>query len=296
MCGASRQRQNPIPTVPDPALPVVALYNARSMRPAPITPGHRVSLRNRDAAPPPGLPRDLHTATDTLLKRLEDLQTAFYADGPRAMLVVIQGRDASGKDATIKAVCGAFNPQGCDVTSFKAPTSTELAHDYLWRAHRVMPPKRMIGVFNRSHYEDVLVARVDQLVPRAVWSKRYRQINDFERTLTECGTSIVKICLHVSKGEQRRRLLERLTDAKKSWKFSEDDLQARARWDDYTVAYRDMLSRCSTSWAPWYVIPADDKHARNYLVASVLVAALERAHPHFPPLRPALVRRLKGLV
>lgn len=266
------------------------------MRPAPITPGHRVALRNRDAAPPAGLPRDLHTATDALLGRLTSLQNAFYADGSRALLVVMQGRDASGKDATIKAVCGAFNPQGCRVSSFKAPTATELAHDYLWRAHKAMPAKRMVAVFNRSHYEDVLVVRVQRLAPRAAWSKRYRQINEFERMLTECGTLIVKFCLHVSRGEQRRRLLERLADQQKSWKFAEDDLVARAHWDEYTVAYRDMLARCSTSWAPWYLIPADDKHARNYLVASVLVAALERAHPRYPALRPALARRFKGLI
>jgi len=266
------------------------------MRPAPVSPGHRVSLRKRDAAPPPGLPRDLHAATTALLARLSDLQSAFYTDGTRAMLVVIQGRDASGKDATIKAVCGAFNPQGCDVTSFKAPSTTELGHDYLWRAHRVMPARRMIAVFNRSHYEDVLVARVQRLVPRAVWSKRYRQINEFERMLSESGTTIVKICLHVSKAEQRRRLLERLTDAKKSWKFSEDDVVARAHWDEYTAAYRDMLSRCSTPWAPWYVIAADDKHARNYLIASILVAAFERLHPRYPTLSPKLVRQTKAMV
>jgi PPK2 family polyphosphate:nucleotide phosphotransferase len=266
------------------------------MRPAPISPGHRASLHKRDAAPPAGLPRDLHTATATLLARLTDLQAAFYAEATRSLLIIIQGRDASGKDATIKAVCGAFNPQGCDVRSFKAPTSTELAHDYLWRAHHVVPPRRMIGVFNRSHYEDVLIGRVEKLATRAVWSKRFQQINDFERMLTECGTTIVKVCLHVSKGEQKRRLLERLADPKKGWKFSEDDLRARARWDDYTAAYRDMLSRCSTSWAPWYVIPADDKHARNYLVASVLTATLERLHPRYPVLSHRIARRMKALV
>jgi len=158
-----------------------------------------------------------------------------------------------------------------------------------------MPPRRIIGVFNRSHYEDVLVARVQRLVPRAVWTKRYRQINEFERTLVESGTTIVKICLHVSRAEQRRRLLERLTDPHKNWKFSEDDLAARAAWDEYTVAYRDMLARCSTRWAPWYVIPADDKHSRNYLVASVLVSALQRLHPRYPAAKPALLRRMKDL-
>lgn len=266
------------------------------MRPAPISPGHRVSLRSSDAAPPPGLPRDVRGATAALLARLNDLQNRFYADASRAMLIVIQGRDASGKDSTIKAVCRAFNPQGCIVTSFKPPTVTEAAHDYLWRVHRVAPAKRLVAVFNRSHYEDVLIGRVQQLVPRSVWGKRYRQINEFERTLTECGTTIVKFCLHISKGEQRRRLLQRLGDTRKSWKFAEDDLVARAHWSEYTAAYRDMLSRCSTPWAPWYVIPADDKHSRNYLVASVLVAAFERLHPRYPTLNPKLVRRMKALV
>ncbi len=266
------------------------------MRPAPVPPGRRVPLRNRDAAPPPGLPQDLHTATDRLLEQLAERQAALYAEGTRAVLVVIQGRDASGKDATIKAVCGAFNPQGCAVTSFKAPTATELAHDYLWRAHLAAPARRMVGVFNRSHYEDVLVARVDRLVPRRVWMQRYRQINEFERTLSECGTTIVKLCLHVSRGEQRRRLVERLTDPRKSWKFSEDDLTARARWDDYTTAYRDMLARCSTRWAPWYVIPADDKHARNYLAASVIGSALARIRPRYPAPDATLLARMRKLV
>jgi len=255
-----------------------------------------VSLRGNDAAPPPGLPRDLHAATDTLLDRLADLQAALYAERTRAVLIVIQGRDASGKDATIKTVCGTFNAQGCVVTSFKAPTATELAHDYLWRAHRAMPARGMIGVFNRSHYEDVLAVRVLRLVPRSMWARRYRQINEFERMLTESGTTIVKVCLHVSKAEQRRRLLERLANPKKSWKFSEDDLIARAHWQEYTRAYRDMLARCSTPWAPWYVIPADERHARNYLVANVLNAAFERLRPRYPTLDPTLVKRMKRVV
>jgi PPK2 family polyphosphate:nucleotide phosphotransferase len=265
------------------------------MRPAPISAGTRVSLRKRDAEPPPGLPHDLAAATDTLLTRLGDLQARLFAEGSRALLVVLQGRDASGKDATIKTVCGAFNPQGCQVTSFKVPTVTELAHDYLWRAHRAMPPRGFIGVFNRSHYEDVLVARVQHLVPRSTWVKRFHQINEFERMLTESGMTIVKICLHVSKAEQKRRLLERLSDPTKNWKFSEDDLAARARWDDYTAAYHDMLVRCSTKWSPWFVVPADHRHARNYLVASVLVATLTRMRPRYPALRRGVLARMKAI-
>jgi PPK2 family polyphosphate:nucleotide phosphotransferase len=171
-------------------------------------------------------------ATDALLGRLAHLQAAMYAEAKRALLIILQGRDAAGKDATIKAVCGAFNPQGCVVTSFRAPSDTELAHDYLWRVHAEVPPARMVGIFNRSHYEDVLVVRVNHLVRRPVWQARYRQINEFERMLTESGTEVVKICLHVSKKEQRRRLAERLKDPEKNWKIAASDLSDRARWHD----------------------------------------------------------------
>ena len=176
-----------------------------------------------------------------------------------------------------------------------AALADELAHDYLWRVHTAMPARRIIGIFNRSHYEDVLAVRVRGLAPRTVWARRYRQINEFERMLTESGTTVVKICLQVSKREQRRRLMARLTDPRKNWKFSEADLAGRAQWDDYTGAYREMLSRCSTRWAPWYVIPADDRHARNYLVASVLVAALERMAPRMPTASPKILARIKAL-
>lgn len=265
------------------------------MRPSPVVPGSRLSLNAREAGAPHGLPRDLAAATDRLLNRLAELQAAIYAEAKRALLVVIQGRDASGKDAAIKAVCGAFNPQGCDVQSFGVPTPTELAHDYLWRVHAAMPPARKIGIFNRSHYEDVLAVRVHRLVSRSVWKARYRQINEFERMLTESGTAIVKICLHVSKKEQRRRLVERLKDPHKNWKIAASDLDDRARWHDYTSAYREMLARCSTRWAPWYVVPADDRHARNYLVAGVLVAALERMAPRYPSVDRRLLARVKKL-
>jgi PPK2 family polyphosphate:nucleotide phosphotransferase len=266
------------------------------MRPAPVPPGTRVSLRSRDAAPPPGLPSDLPRATEAVLERLGDLQAALYAEATRALLIVMQGRDASGKDATITAVCRGINPQGCRVTSFKAPTETELSHDFLWRVHREVPARRMVGVFNRSQYEDVVTVRVHRLVPRKVWAKRYRQINEFEHTLTESGTTIVKFCLHVSKAEQRRRLMSRLTDPKKNWKFSESDLADRALWDQFTTAYQDMLAKCSTPWAPWYVIPADDKDARNYLVARVVVTVLERMAPRFPRVKRALLRRAQRMI
>jgi len=265
------------------------------MRPSPVAPGTRVSLKGSEAKAPSGLPSDLSVATDALLARIAGLQAAMYAEAKRALVIILQGRDASGKDATIKAVCGAFNPQGCEVTSFRAPSETELAHDYLWRVHTVMPPVRMVGIFNRSHYEDVLVVRVNRLVRRSVWQDRYRQINEFERTLTENGVTIVKICLHVSKREQRRRLAERLKDPEKNWKISASDLADRARWHDYTVAYRDMLAKCSTRWAPWYVVPADDRHARNYMVAAILAGALERIAPHYPRADRKLLARFQKL-
>jgi PPK2 family polyphosphate:nucleotide phosphotransferase len=254
-----------------------------------------VSLKGSDAKAPSGLPADLATATGKLLQRIASLQAAMYAEATRSLLVILQGRDASGKDATIKAVCGAFNPQGCEVTSFRAPSETELAHDYLWRVHSAAPPRRMVGIFNRSHYEDVLVVRVDRLVRRSVWQARYRQINEFERMLAENGTDIVKICLHVSKREQRRRLAERMEDPEKNWKIAASDLNDRARWHDYTVAYRDMLSKCSTRWAPWYVVPADDRHARNYMVAAILATALERIAPRYPRADRKLLARFKKL-
>ena len=169
------------------------------------------------------------------------------------------------------------------MASFRAPSEDELAHDYLWRVHNVVPRKGYIGIFNRSHYEDVLVARVEDLVPQRVWRKRYRQINDFERTLAESGTTILKFFLHVSKDEQKQRFLERLDDPAKNWKFRESDLTARATWGEYNRAYAAMLKRCSTPWAPWFVVPSDDKRVRDYLVARVVLRALRKMNPQLPP-------------
>ena len=226
---------------------------------------------------------------------LRDQQEMLYAEGKRSLLVVLQGRDAAGKDGTVKHICGAFNPQGTQVTSFKVPVGEEATHDYLWRIHRAVPRKGLVGVFNRSQYEDVLVSRVHNLVPRAVWSKRYGQINDFERMLTENGVTIVKFFLHVSRAEQTRRIRDRAGDPTKQWKVSDSDVRERGYWQEYTLAYQDVLSRCSTPWAPWYVVPADDKQARNYLVAGVLLAVLQRMKPAYPPADPKLVSRVKRL-
>ena len=230
-----------------------------------------------------------------MLHGLKDLQEMLYAEGKRSLLVVLQGRDAAGKDGTVKHICSAFNPQGTHVTSFKVPVGEEASHDYLWRVHRAVPPHGYVGVFNRSQYEDVLVTRVHNLVPRAVWSKRYAQINEFERMLTENGVTIVKFFLHISRAEQARRLRDRAADPTKQWKVSDSDVRERGYWQEYTLAYQDVLSRCSTPWAPWYVVPADDKQARNYLVAGVLLAVLQRMKPAYPPADQKLVSRVKRL-
>ena len=265
---------------------------------APVAPGARLTLGDRAAAPPRGLPdkKELEDETRALLDRVATLQATFHADGRHALLLVLQGRDAAGKDGTIRTVVGACNPMGVRVAAFGPPSTRELAHDYLWRVHQVVPPKGVIGVFNRSHYEDVLVVRVRGLVPEAQWKQRYRQIADFERMLAENGTAIVKCFLHVSRDEQRRRLQQRLDDPRKNWKFRLGDLDDRARWDDYTAAYRDALARTSTAVAPWHVVPADDKKARNFMVAQLLVQALERLAPRYPRMDPEVATAARGFV
>jgi PPK2 family polyphosphate:nucleotide phosphotransferase len=233
-----------------------------------------------------------HTAA--LLERLAQLQDAFYADGKRSLLLVLQGRDASGKDGTVKAVCGAFNTMGVQVAPFGPPSPLELRHDFLWRVHSAMPPTGMIGVFNRSHYEDVLVVRVRKLQPEKIWKRRYEQINAFEKQLSECNTIIRKCFLHVSKEEQKARLEERLADPKKNWKFRLGDLEDRALWDDYSDAYRDVLTKCSTNAAPWYVVPSDSKTVRNYLVTRMLVETMEELALEYPPIDAAVARAATG--
>jgi len=222
------------------------------------------------------------TKLDTLNDRLEALQEALYAEGKRRILVVLQGMDTSGKDGVIRHVFEGVNPQGVRVASFKAPSAEELAHDYLWRIHQQAPARGEIVIFNRSHYEDVLIVRVHNLVPREIWSRRFDQINDFERMLTEEGTLILKFFLHISRDEQRRRLQARLDDATKHWKFNPADLNERQRWPDYMQAYEEALTRTSTEWAPWRIIPSDRKWYRNLAIASVLVEAIESLKPRYP--------------
>ena len=262
-----------------------------------VSPRGALPLSDDDAAPPPDLPKgdELEKKFAKVREKLAELQKVFYADGHRSLLIVVQGRDASGKDGVVGAVFDACNPQGVRVNSFKAPSAIELAHDYLWRIHHVVPEKGMLGIFNRSHYEDVLVVRVHNLVPREVWSKRYDQINYFERILAENGTVILKFFLHVSRDEQKKRLIERIEDPTKNWKFNVGDLDERKLWDKYNTAYRDALKKCSTEWAPWYVVPSDKNKARNYLVAKRIVATLEDLNLEYPKPKTDLSQYLKAL-
>jgi len=211
-----------------------------------------------------------------------DLQDRLWAQSKHSVLVVLQGIDAAGKDGTIAKVMEAFNPQGCPVSSFKVPSVEELAHDFLWRIHKRTPKKGEIGIFNRSHYEDVLVVRVHDLVPRRVWSKRYGQINDFEAMLAENGTTIVKFFLSIDREEQRERFQERYDDPRKRWKFSLGDLEERKRWDDYQAAFEDALAKTSKPWAPWYVIRANRNWFRNLAVSTILADTIAELKPRYP--------------
>ncbi|HZQ35201.1 MAG TPA: PPK2 family polyphosphate kinase, partial [Dehalococcoidia bacterium] len=214
--------------------------------------------------------------------RLRDLQERLHVDGRHALLLVLQGMDTSGKDGTVKHLSGGFSLLGARLAAFAAPTPAELRHDFLWRVHAQAPAHGMVGIFNRSHYEDVLVARVHKLVPEAIWRERYAQINAFEALLAASGTTIVKCYLHISKEEQRQRLLARLDAPDKRWKFDPGDLAERRHWDEYRAAYEEALSRCSTEQAPWYIVPADHKWYRNYAVTRLLVEALERLPLRLP--------------
>lgn len=217
-----------------------------------------------------------------LLERLGELQYQMYADARHGVLAVLQAMDGGGKDGTIRHVFSAFNPAGCAVTAFKVPSENERKHDFLWRIHQAVPPRGLIGVFNRSHYEDVLVVRVDELEPREVWSARYEQINEFERMLDAASIRVIKFFLHISKDEQRKRLQARLDDPRKLWKFDPGDVEKRRQWSEYQKAYRDALSRCSSAHAPWYAVPANRKWYRNYAVARILLETLEELPLHWP--------------
>jgi PPK2 family polyphosphate:nucleotide phosphotransferase len=250
-----------------------------------VAEGTRVNLAEWDPADRTefaGTKEDGEKAAAQLNKRLEELQEMLWVDRRHRLLVVLQATDTGGKDGTIRKVLEGVNPVGVRVASFKRPTPTELAHDYLWRVHPQVPGDGEIVVFNRSHYEDVLVVRVHDLVPKSRWEKRYRHMVEFERLLTDEGTTIVKFFLHISKEEQRLRLQARIDDPTKHWKFSMGDLDERKRWDDYQRAYEDALSQTSTAFAPWYIVPADRKWYRDLVVSSVLVEVMEKMNLRYP--------------
>ncbi|MFC0112755.1 polyphosphate kinase 2 family protein [Kibdelosporangium aridum] len=218
----------------------------------------------------------------TTAERLDRLQEALYASASQSVLLILQGMDTSGKGGTIRHACGLVNPQGLHIRSFKKPTKAELRHDFLWRIRKALPTPGMIGVFDRSHYEDVLIARVDSLVKPDVWEARYDQINSFEQELADSGVTIIKCFLHISPEEQRKRLIARLERPQKHWKYNPADLDARSKWDDYQAAYAEALARCDSDAAPWYVVPSDHKWYRNWAVSQLLLETLEEMDPQFP--------------
>jgi PPK2 family polyphosphate:nucleotide phosphotransferase len=260
-----------------------------------VRPGTPAGVRgiDPDATPhAPGKRDETEAASAALVEEMADLQERLWAEDRRSLLVVFQAMDAGGKDGVIRKVFTGINPQGCRVTSFKAPSDLELSHDFLWRVHQAVPRKGEIAIFNRSHYEDVLIVRVHDLVPKAVWSKRYDAIKAFETGLVEAGTTIVKCYLHISKDEQADRFRKRLEKPQKHWKFRTADLEERKHWDLYQEAFEDALTKTSTDDAPWYVIPADHKWYRDWAVLQILVATLRTMDPQYP----APAEDLSGIV
>jgi len=250
-----------------------------------VAPGSTPDLAAMDPGGTPGFEGDKDAARARLKElraELSEFQERLWAEGRQGLLVVLQALDAGGKDGLIRKVITAFNPQGTIVTGFGVPTEEELRHDYLWRVHRHTPGRGRIGVFNRSHYEDVLVVRVNELVPESVWSQRYDQINAFESLLAANGTGIVKFFLHISRDEQRERFQKRLDNPAKHWKWSSGDLETREKWADFQAAYTDALGRCSTAAAPWFVIPADRKWYRDLAVAEILADTARDMDPKWP--------------
>jgi PPK2 family polyphosphate:nucleotide phosphotransferase len=250
-----------------------------------VKPGSQVDLSQWDPNDKSAFPGDKAEGRAQLLElneRLEALQELLYAEHKHKILIVLQAMDTGGKDGVIRHVFEGVNPQGVRVASFKVPTPIELDHDYLWRVHQQMPGKGEMVIFNRSHYEDVLVVRVHNLAPEAVWSRRYRQINEFERVLVEEGTTLLKFFLHIDLEEQKERMLARLDDPNKHWKFNPGDLNERKLWPDYMQAYQDAISQTSTARAPWYIVPANRKWYRNLVVGTIIVEALEALDMRYP--------------
>jgi len=250
-----------------------------------VEPGQKVDLGGLDPdasehfVDKAGVREDLKAQRD----RIAELQARLYGEAKRSLLVVLQATDTGGKDGTIKGVFRGVNPQGCRVHAFKKPGDEAVAQDFLWRYHRWTPPRGMIALFNRSHYEDVLVVRVRKLMPEDVWRERYRMINEWEHMLSLNDTTIVKFFLHISKDEQKRRLQSRLDDPEKRWKFSRSDLKERALWDAYQLAYQEAITRCSTAYAPWYVVPSNKKWYRNLVIARTIADTLQAMDPQYPP-------------
>jgi len=255
-----------------------------------VPPGTKISLDQFD---PRAVDGDWKkkSARKRIAKNTEisrELAYRLYAENQRAVLLVLQGMDTAGKDGTIRTVMTGINPQSCQIVPFKQPSVEELDHDFLWRIHKAVPRRGNIGIFNRSHYEDVLIVRVHSLVPKAVWQSRYDRINEFEKLLTDGGMTLIKCFLHISKEEQRERLQSRLDKSHKNWKFSKADLDERKLWDDYYQAYEDALTKCNTSHAPWYIVPSDRKWYRNMVVSGILRDTLEKLDPQFPDSEPGL--------
>ena len=250
-----------------------------------VHPGQRIILANFEpnASEEYNKKKHVEKELEKQRQRLQNLQERLYAEHKRSLLIVLQAMDTGGKDGTIKHVFGGLNPQGCQVWSFKKPSDEELGHDFLWRYHLRTPQRGTISIFNRSHYEDVLIVRVKQLVPENVWRERYHLINEFEHMLTLNNIAVIKFFLHISKDEQKRRLSSRLEDPDKHWKFSSNDLKERLFWDEYQAAFEDMINNCSAAYAPWYVVPANNKWYRNLVVARTIADTLEAMNPQYPP-------------
>jgi PPK2 family polyphosphate:nucleotide phosphotransferase len=255
-------------------------------------PGSKVDLAEYDCGATFGRQKDeADSVLADNLTRLADLQARIWAEAKHAVLIVLQGIDAAGKDGTIKVIAGAFNPQGTPVTSFKEPTPLELAHDFLWRVHAAVPEKGDIGIFNRSHYEQVLIVRVHNLEPEARWRNHYREIRDWERMLTDEGVTILKFFLAIDKDTQRQRFQDRIDDPTKSWKFKLGDIEERKFWDDYRTAFEEMLTETSTDFAPWYLVPANRNWLRNLAISEIVADALDELNPQYPEPAPGV----KGL-
>ena len=249
-----------------------------------VKPGEKVNLSKIDAADTGDFDdkAKAYKRLEKNIERMAELQNILYAESKHALLIVLQAMDAGGKDGTIRKIMSGVNPQGVQVTSFKKPTERELSHDFLWRVHQAVPPRGMIGIFNRSHYEDALVVRVHNLVPKSVWQKRYDHINNFEKLLTDSGVTLLKFYLHISKDEQKERFQARLDQPHKRWKFNPGDLKERALWGNYMEAFETVFEKCSPKFAPWYIIPADKKWYRNLVISELIVETLEGLNLKYP--------------